>query len=395
MNQLKKLLSEHCPDGFPSKHLWEVSLWDKRFNEVENFKQPKVLKYRYLLAAELKALSSQQGSVKLLTTNKSNLWTSLDVSGLEPSEGEVIAIPWGGNPIVQYYKGKFLTADNRIAVARDPDELNTKFLYYALSNRLEEISGYYRGSGIKHPSMAKVLDMRIPVPPVSIQDEIVKILDGFEDLKAELESELEVRKSQFAHYRAHLLSIQNLETCDARRIPIGELLRLQAGKFINASRISSRADGESLYPCYGGNGLRGFVSDFSHEGEYVLIGRQGALSGNVNRATGRFYATEHAIVVYPKEECDVKWLYHVLTEMNLNQYVSKGAQPGLAVGNLEKVEIVVPSLENQRKFGSILDSFDKFVNNETEGLPAEIKARRQQYEYYRNTLLTFREMEVS
>ena len=268
-------------------------------------------------------------------------------------------------------------------------QIRLRYFWYALSTIHIDTSEHARYW------ISKISNLDIPLPPLDIQDEIVRILDTFIQLEAELESELEARKSQFAHYRAHLLSTQNLETCDARKIPIGELLRLQAGKFINASRISSGADAESLYPCYGGNGSRGFVSNFSHDGEYVLIGRQGALSGNVNRTTGRFYATEHAIVVYPKEKCDVKWLYHVLTEMNLNQYVSKGAQPGLAVGNLEKVEIVVPSLEIQHKFGSILDSFDKFVNDETEGLPAEIKARRKQYEYYRNILLTFKELEVA
>ena len=211
MHSLKTMISSLCPEGVRYRQLWEVTYWDKRFNEVENFKQAKVLKYRYFLAADLKALASDTREIKLLTTNKSDLWTKSGNLSIEAHEGEIIAIPWGGNPIIQYYKGKFLTADNRIAVARNTDELNMKFLYYVLSARLNEISEFYRGSGIKHPSMSKVLDMRIPVPPISIQDEIVRILDTFTELEAELEVELDAHRKQYAYYRQKLLTFKELD----------------------------------------------------------------------------------------------------------------------------------------------------------------------------------------
>ncbi len=107
MNSLNAMISSLCSEGVQYRQLWEVTLWDKRFNEVENFKQPKVLKYKYHLAADLKALASDTGEIKLLTTNKSDLWTTSENSSIEPEEGEIIAIPWGGNPIIQYYKGNF------------------------------------------------------------------------------------------------------------------------------------------------------------------------------------------------------------------------------------------------------------------------------------------------
>ena len=97
------------------KELWQVTIWDKKFNAVERDKQPRVIKYHYFLAKDLKSLAIENCNVKLLTTNLSNLWTSEELAGEKVSEGEVIAIPWGGNPVVQYYKGKFLTTDNRIA----------------------------------------------------------------------------------------------------------------------------------------------------------------------------------------------------------------------------------------------------------------------------------------
>ncbi|MCE7933786.1 MAG: hypothetical protein DYG96_04250 [Chlorobi bacterium CHB2] len=141
----------------------------------------------------------------------------------------------------------------------------------------------------------------------------------------------------------------------------------------------------------GGNGVRGFVEKFSHDGAYLLIGRQGALCGNVQRARGKFYATEHAVVVTSSAEINVDWAFHMLTLMNLNQYASKSAQPGLAVGKLAELRIVVPPLAEQEEIAGILDKFDALVNDLCIGLPAEIAARQKQYEYYRDRLLTFPE----
>lgn len=147
------------------KPLWSVTTWDKRFNAVEKEKQPKVIKYHYYLASELKPLIVDGGNVKLLTTNESDIWTTEELVQSNISEGEIIAIPWGGNPIVQYYKGKFVTADNRIATSNNTKILDNKFLYYFLLSKLDVISSFYRGSGIKHPSMYHVLEMLIPIPP--------------------------------------------------------------------------------------------------------------------------------------------------------------------------------------------------------------------------------------
>lgn len=164
---------------------------------------------------------------------------------------------------------------------------------------------------------------------------------------------------------------------------------MRAGQFISANEIETDLDSTHTYPCYGGNGVRGFVGKYSHDGRYVLIGRQGALCGNVQRTSSKFYATEHAVVVTPQNDVNVDWAFHMLTQMNLNQYASKSAQPGLAVGKLEELPISVPPLEEQERIVAILDKFDTLVNDLSSGLPAEIKARRQQYEHYRDKLLSF------
>jgi type I restriction enzyme S subunit len=124
------------------------------------------------------------------------------------------------------------------------------------------------------------------------------------------------------------------------------------------------------------------------------VGRQGALSGNVHRVSGEIYATEHAVVVTPKVDTDIDldWAFHALTTMNLNQYVSQGAQPGLAVGTLKSLLIPVPDFAEQRNAAIALDNFDALTNDLSVGLPAELAARRKQYEYYRDKLLTFEEL---
>ena len=206
MSKIDELIAKLCPDGVGYKHLWEVTAWDKKFNAVENRKQKKVIKYNYLLAANLKKLRVEGGEIKLLTTNNSNLWTTEELAGDKVSNGEVVTIPWGGTANVQYYKGKFLTADNRLATSLDTSVLDNKYLYYFMLHNSGTLQSFYRGSGIQHPSMAKVLDLKIPVPPIEIQHAIVGILDKFTLLEAELEAELEARKKQYEFYRNQLLS---------------------------------------------------------------------------------------------------------------------------------------------------------------------------------------------
>ena len=167
---------------------------------------------------------------------------------------------------------------------------------------------------------------------------------------------------------------------------------MKAGKAIKAVELIDEEDKDHPYMCYGGNGLRGYIGKTNYAGEYPIIGRQGALCGNVQYAEGEFYATEHAVVVASKGLYKQRYLYYLLTAMNLNQYKSAGAQPGLAVSKLEMISAPVPTMEKQEKAVRILDQFDRLCNDLSAGLPAEIEARRKQYEYYRDKLLSFKDI---
>lgn len=151
---------------------------------------------------------------------------------------------------------------------------------------------------------------------------------------------------------------------------VADVCELRAGTFVAAEKIKQVHEGES-YPCYGGNGLRGFVSTFTHEGTFPLIGRQGALCGNVTSASSRFYATEHALVATPREEVSVDWLTYALVRMNLNQFATGQAQPGLSVDVLDALTMPYPtSVAEQRKIADCLQSLDELIAAQAEKLEA-------------------------
>ena len=131
----------------------------------------------------------------------------------------------------------------------------------------------------------------------------------------------------------------------------------KSGSFISASDIGD----VGKYPVYGGNGLRGFSAEYNHDGEFALIGRQGALCGNMNYSVGRAYFTEHAIAVQANKTADTKFLYYLLRKMNLGQYSDQSAQPGLAVGKLVKLTDLFPSVAEQIKIGHQFMGIDNLI----------------------------------
>ena len=146
-------------------------------------------------------------------------------------------------------------------------------------------------------------------------------------------------------------------------VRIKVILSLQAGKNVTSADIHSEQNDVFKYPCYGGNGLRGYVKNYNNEGSYPLIGRQGALCGNVNMAHGQFWATEHAVVTDGWGMTDVKWQSFFLIALNLNKYATATAQPGLAVSNIIEVPIPLPPLAEQKrivaKIEELLAEIDK------------------------------------
>ena len=131
----------------------------------------------------------------------------------------------------------------------------------------------------------------------------------------------------------------------------------KSGKNIKADSISESGE----YPVYGGNGLRGYTSSYNHEGLYVLIGRQGALCGNIRSVNGKTYITEHAIAVAGNEKSNTSFLHYLFLKMNLGQFSDQSAQPGLAVNKLLKLKVILPSISEQTKIARLLSLLDECI----------------------------------
>ncbi|MDO5069689.1 MAG: restriction endonuclease subunit S [Neisseria zoodegmatis] len=146
-------------------------------------------------------------------------------------------------------------------------------------------------------------------------------------------------------------------------VRLGDIFSMQAGKFIKADDIYETGE----YPCFGGNGMRGYTNTYNREGYFPLIGRQGALCGNIKIANGKFYATEHAVVVETFADCNPLWAGHFLTALDLNQYATSTAQPGLSVEKISVILIPLPPLAEQARIVAKLDA----LLAETDALKAQ------------------------
>ncbi len=155
---------------------------------------------------------------------------------------------------------------------------------------------------------------------------------------------------------------------------IGAVFNLQAGKFVSAEDIHEKSV-QYPYRCFGGNGIRGYVSLSNRLGNFPIIGRQGALCGNINYASGEFYATEHAVVVESLGGTDPTWARYLLEQLNLNQYATATAQPGLSVKTINEVAIPLPPIREQREISNAIARYLAIIadlHDTKESLRAEI-----------------------
>ena len=231
-----------------------------------------------------------------------------------------------------------------------------------------------RGITIMHIYSSHLKYLPVPLPPPDEQATIVRYLDHADDLinryisaKDRLIALLEEQREAIVHQavtqglfrevRFKPSDIEWLGDIPEHWEPraLKTICRMKSGDGITAESIEETSD----YPVYGGNGVRGYTRNFTHDGEFVLIGRQGALCGNVHVAQGRFWASEHAVVASLAPSYDLNWFVGLLTSMNLNQYSIAAAQPGLSVERVMNLRVAVPPLAEQAAIGnSIVQTFE-------------------------------------
>ena len=306
------------------------------------------------------------------------------------------------------------------------EKLENRYLFQVLKNNQHRIDAQVRRASIPRISREAVGNIRIPIPPLDVQNRIVNVLDNFEkicsDLNIGLPAEIEARQKQYEYYRDKLLTFaetgntilsraEQSRAEQSRAEQSRALIKLLQYVFgyavVTLEDIAENCDSmrkpvtsgkreAGEYPYYGASGIVDYVKGYIFEGDYLLVSEDGAnlLARSTPIAfsiSGKNWVNNHAHVL--KFDCyeTRRFVEFYLNSIDLAPYISGGAQPKLNQKNLNRIEIPLPSQERQKYIVDILDRFDAICNDLTSGLPAEIEARQRQYEYYRDKLLTFKE----
>lgn len=403
MSRLDELIAELCPDGVEFCPLSMIAHYSTERMELSN-----VTVENYVGVENL--LQNKQGK-----TNASSL----------PPSGSVIRFYKGdillGN--IRPYLKKIWLADhdggtNGDVLTIQIDNRQTMmpdFLYYILSS--EDFFAYdnqnAKGSKMPRGDKTAVMKYVIPVPPLPVQQEIVRMLDNFTALTAELTTELSARQKQYEYYRDNLLTFDS-------NIPIyklGELCEIKGRiGFRGYTQIDFVTAGNGAISLSPGNIIANhlYFDDCKYitwekylESPEIMLSENDVVLCKTGSTVGKVavvdYLPEKAtlnpqLVVLKKIKCNHRYLFYQLSKLSIQARIKAiagiGSVPNISQKNISEIEIPVPSIEKQNILVRLLDRFDALCNDITNGLPAEIAARQKQYEYYRDKLLTFKQAEV-
>jgi type I restriction enzyme, S subunit len=281
------------------------------------------------------------------------------------------------------------------------EKLLPMFLYYFTSSNSYENwkNSTFNQATIQNIGADKYCTLPIPTPSSEEQEGIINFLSHNVAQIDALISEKEKMVEDLKAYRSSLITETVTKGLDKdvkmkdsgvewigkmpqnwKLLKLKRIINLKSGTSLTSDRILD----EGKYQVFGGNGPRGYIDDYTNEGNFVLIGRQGALCGNINYANGKFWATEHAIICYPLKEIDTIWLGETLRAMNLNQYSISAAQPGLAVERINELLIPTPSISEQKEISSYL----KLKITQIESAISEQEHQLSDLKSYKSSLIT-------
>lgn len=312
-------------------------------------------------------------------------------------DGEVILLGRKGTiDKPRYFNGKFWTVDTMF-YAIPNQKCIAKYMYYQALTI--PFSLYSTDTALPSMTQTDLGNHLMCFPPTSEQRAIASYLDHKVGQIDALISEKEKMVEDLKAYRSSLITEtvtkglnKEVKMKDSGVEWIGKMPKnwklLKLKRIVNlksgTSLTSDRILDEGKYQVFGGNGPRGYIDDYTNEGNFVLIGRQGALCGNINYANGKFWATEHAIICYPLKEIDTIWLGETLRAMNLNQYSISAAQPGLAVERINELLIPTPSISEQKEISSYL----KLKITQIESAISEQEHQLSDLKSYKSSLIT-------
>lgn len=404
MSKLQELIRELCPDGVEYKKLGELG---------------KRLKGLPITATQMKAMASSGGEIRIFAGGKTKVDTHLakipkaniitDPAVLVQSRGVIDFI---------YYDKPF-TFKNEMWAYTMGNNVSVKFLYYYLKSNVETFRRKATAMGtFPQISIPDTENFLIPIPPLEVQEEIVRILDNFTNLAAELQAELQARQKQYEYYRNKLLSFNNIDGVEYKKLEdIGEFFGGLTGK----SKEDFK-DGNSKFITYRNVYANPSLNiDFEDKvkisdnekqhtviyGDILFTGSSetpdecGMSSVVTTQTSEKLYLNSFCfgLRLYKMEEFNLHYLKHILRSNDIREQIKKTAS-GVTRYNVSKkrfakICIPVPPIEVQEEIVRILDKFDALVNDLSRGLPAEIAAVQEQYEYYRDKLLSFPRTKIS
>ena len=384
MSKIEELISKHCPNGVEYKCLGDVC------DILDNQRKP------------ISKANRESGEFPYYGANGIQDWVSgylFDGTFLLVGEdGSVINAD--KSPVLNWATGKIWVNNHAHVLAENADVALLRYVYFALS--CVDVSDIVRGVPPKL-NQQNLRGIKIPIPPLSVQQEIVRILDGFSELEKELEKELVARRKQYEYYRNQLVPFGEggNHACDVTKMRIGDIGPVCMCKRIMKNQTNS-VSGVPFYKI----GTFGKIADayiaqdlykeykckysFPNVGE-ILLSASGTIGKTVVYDGQDAYFQDSNIVWLKNDETKVinKYLFYLY--QIIEWPVEGGTIKRLYNDNFKKIQIVVPSIAEQKRIVAILDKFDALVNDISVGLPAELKARRKQYEYWRNKLLDFKE----
>ncbi len=395
MSRLAELIAQLCPDGVEYRALGDVA----------ELKRGEAVTRKEVVEGQVPVIAG--GREPAYYIDRSN------------RQGETIVIAGSGAyaGFVSFWDEPIFVSD-AFSIVVDRSVLQPRFVYHWLSGRQEAIHALKSGGGVPHVYPKDVAKLRCPVPPLEVQREIVRILDQFTTLEAELEAELEARRTQYVHYRTHLLSYESL----AARGPVSWIPLREFGVWSGGGTPSkSRADywDEGNIPWITPKDMRSSkiqnsmmnVTDRAVRESNVklieapsiaLVVRSSILQHTFPVAQINVDATfnqDMKTLVVDSDRFERRYIYYALSAngQEILRQTSKqgGSVNSLVVPRLMDFKVPVPAFDEQQRIADLLDRFDALVNDISSGLPAEIAARRAQYEHYRDRLLSFPEKVVS
>ena len=379
MTKLEELIQKLCPNGVEHKPL----------NEVSEMKRGTSITKKDIVEGEIPVVSG--GREPAYYCDKYN------------RDGETITVAGSGAGAgyVQYWTKPIFVCD-AFSIQGNPG-IQTKYIYYFLTNIQDYIYSTKKGGGVPHVHISSIENVSVPVPPLPVQREIVRILDNFTELTAELTTELTARKQQYAYYRDKLLSTNNSS------VPVVELRDIVKKSCSGATPAKGNAE-------YYENGTIPWIrtqdvrfNEITEVNSYitekavsetatkwipencVIVAISGATAGRC--AINKIKATtnQHCLnLIIDDSMALYRYVFHCLCS-KYEELISRkqGARGDLNSSLILSLPISIPSLEVQKRLVEVLDNFDAICTDLNIGLPAEIEARQKQYEYYRDKLLTF------